>query len=119
MQDDFGNPVNYTLRGLNEATSLLLQRAVPVTDDTELSSFGGLAEKVIQLREMRDQLSVNDRKIVEQQLPKALKFALTAEPSRDLPSGDSAVIKANLVRMRKIIQTKLDQLERSGHVTTL
>lgn len=114
---DFGDPVDYVVRGLIEGTSLVAQRGTAPTADEQFSSMGEMVENALKMVTLKAQMPDDLRAKMESQLPAAYRLIFDAQPVAGMSAEETAVATANLAKLKQIAQTRLDALKKAGKVS--
>ncbi len=99
-QSDFGDPLDYTIKGLVDGAMLLSQRAVAIESNAWISSMESVAESALKMMRLKAQLPAARQADVTTRLADAYRYLFSVKPDASLSTADQAVVAANLERLR-------------------
>ena len=115
-QGDWGDPIDYAVKGLLDGTALLTRKAVALTDDNDISSMGGILENALKIKKLSAQIPAARRTAALQQINAAYQNLYNAAPDATLTGANLTLVKGNLTKLRDLAKKTEAQLRTDGHL---
>lgn len=113
-QGDFGDAVDYAVKGLLDGTKILTSAAVKVTDEAFVSSLVSTMENAIKIKRLSSQLPAATRTETLEQIDAAYSYLWNAKPDASLSGADLQIVQDNLDLVRTLADKKLKSLRSQG-----
>ena len=115
-QGDYGDPVDYVVKSLVNSSDFLANSTVPVTEQSVYASISGVIENAYKMWILRDQMPLDQKAKLEEELPKAYTYLRNIKPSFALSQQDQAIAAKNIEIMRYFVSQKEEMLRQQKRI---